>query len=377
MLACARREMTDRDHAAVTHAIMAGVNWKFLLDECRRHGLLPLLSFHLTHEPAKEIPADIPDSLREELSSNAFEMLRWTRELVAILEEFAANGIIGLPYKGPALASLAYGDISLRQTGDLDIFVRRRDFSRASALLSARGYRSAYPLSAARRTALHASGHHELFTDSNDSHVELHWRTMKNTFPFDFNHDALWDRAETVDLGGVSVPSISRSDLLLMLAVHGSCHAWARLEWVASYGELMRQTPDNDWEIILDRARQSRSERVVLVAIALASELLDIPIPHFVAQNLDKRWDERRLAERMIHRLRFGAADSPNDVGYQFAMCEGPKEKLRLALAGLFTPSYEEWALVDLPDPLYPLYYAVRPFRLMRSYIFRHREAND
>jgi hypothetical protein len=44
-----------------------------------------------------------------------------------------------VPFKGPALAVQAYGDLSLRQYDDLDLLIHEADVPRAYQLLIANG----------------------------------------------------------------------------------------------------------------------------------------------------------------------------------------------------------------------------------------------
>ena len=48
---------------------------------------------------------------------------------------FEKYDIQALAFKGPTLAQNAYGDITLRQFGDLDILIRKKDRSRMVSIL--------------------------------------------------------------------------------------------------------------------------------------------------------------------------------------------------------------------------------------------------
>ena len=58
-----------------------------------------------------------------------------TVELNKILKLLKANNIDTIPYKGPVLASLAYGDIALRQFQDLDISINQSDIFKTKDIL--------------------------------------------------------------------------------------------------------------------------------------------------------------------------------------------------------------------------------------------------
>ena len=55
--------------------------------------------------------------------------------------------------------------------------------------------------------------------------------------------------------------------------------------WVCDFAELLHSSPI-DWLTILDRAQRSQSSRPLLLAIALASTLLDAPAPAALIRQL-------------------------------------------------------------------------------------------
>jgi Uncharacterised nucleotidyltransferase len=88
----------------------------------------------------------IPKSGQAELQSNFLANVQnsffLTAELLKLLALFETHSISAVPFKGPILAASVYGNLSLRQFGDLDIFVHKEDIARAARLLVSQGYRS-------------------------------------------------------------------------------------------------------------------------------------------------------------------------------------------------------------------------------------------
>ena len=82
---------------------------------------------------------------------NSLHNLFMTGELFKLLDLFGAHGIGAIPYKGPTLAALAYGNLALREFDDLDLLLPERDIPRARDLLIAQGFRPGYTLTRARR----------------------------------------------------------------------------------------------------------------------------------------------------------------------------------------------------------------------------------
>src|SRR5205085_1153465 len=82
--------------------------------------------------------------------ANAARAIQLTDALFDLLDRFAKAHIQAIPFKGPTLAATAYGDLSLRQAGDLDLLVHRSDIVRAADLLEALGHRPFFPTSTPR-----------------------------------------------------------------------------------------------------------------------------------------------------------------------------------------------------------------------------------
>ncbi len=69
-------------------------------------------------------------------------------ELIRIIQLLEKNSIETLAFKGPTLSQMAYRDITLRQYGDLDILVRKKDIYKLDTLLKEHGYQRVLNLSA-------------------------------------------------------------------------------------------------------------------------------------------------------------------------------------------------------------------------------------
>jgi hypothetical protein len=63
------------------------------------------------------------------------------KELLRLLDTFKADNIMAVPFKGPLLAVAIYGDMLLRECGDLDFLIKRKDVRIAINLLVSLGYR--------------------------------------------------------------------------------------------------------------------------------------------------------------------------------------------------------------------------------------------
>jgi hypothetical protein len=143
------------------------------------------------------------------------ESLLLAGRLIELTDLFAAAGVTAIPYKGPTLGSLAYGNLALRSFVDLDFIVPQRDLLRASQLLVAQGF-SAYPdptaAEAASFLARFHPGQYAFVSYSKAFHVELHTEHTLRYLPVPLDWEGLSRRLISVSLGGRQVKTFSVED---------------------------------------------------------------------------------------------------------------------------------------------------------------------
>jgi hypothetical protein len=143
----------------------------------------------------------------------------WCGELKGLLRSFHAEGIPAIPLKGPALAERIYGGTSLRTNSDLDILVRKSDFSQAQVLLERLGF-----------AAKEFDRYHQPWLRGTTM-VELHDDVVDPRW-FDFHIPTAWKFAEPTEFQGVPTFRLSDEDEFLFLAIHGVRHEFDRLTFV-------------------------------------------------------------------------------------------------------------------------------------------------
>ncbi|RRS30903.1 MAG: hypothetical protein P794_05210 [Epsilonproteobacteria bacterium (ex Lamellibrachia satsuma)] len=104
-------------------------------------------------------------------------------ELLKIMQLLEKNSIEALAFKGPTLSQMAYGDITLRQFGDLDILVDEKDAFQAAELMSKNGHVAILPLTIlSNKTCLHTAKDFSLMSTPGGVHTELHWRLFERRY---------------------------------------------------------------------------------------------------------------------------------------------------------------------------------------------------
>jgi hypothetical protein len=259
---------------------------------------------------------------------------------------------------------------------DLDLLVRRADASRALELLLQRGYHLPENVSARQAQVLIRDYILvELDGEGARPHIELHQAfTLK--FPIgELDLDVMLRDLRPVPLAGLQVPTFAPEDLLLVLCFHGGRHLWERLAWLADITELIR-VQELDWDYLFARAARFRSTRVLLLGLALSQELLDASLPPRVAARVQADRTALKLATEVRARL-FGPDDRHSfSLGlpfhlFQLRAMDQLRGKVNYVYRSIVVPAPEDWRAVALPDPLFPLYYAIRPVRLAAAYALR------
>ena len=367
LLLVARRELNAERRAELRRLLQQEINWEYLFASAQAHGVLPLLHNHLA---ATMAPSKVLSRLKRESVANSQNVLHLIAKQLRVVKLFKDNGIPVALFKGPLLAQMAYGEIGLRQAGDIDILInRRRDFDHAKALLESLGYEMSPRLTPAQ-LASHLSNHCELqfMRDEWFTVVDLHWELAPRSFVFNLRAEDVMSRLQQVSLAGTTVETFGAEDLVLYLAMHGAKHLWRRLEWIVSLAESI---PDNlNWNLLVQRAEHAHATRMLALGLRLVEKFSDLNIPAHVFDNVDADRAMQRMSEQVAAQLfnTFGAADSTETNLYNLRIMDRKRDAFISALRAIFVPTLPDWQALALPAPLHSLYYAFRPLRLSKVY---------
>jgi hypothetical protein len=360
LLSVARR---DVDHTLVRLQL----DWDYVVATARAHGLLPLLQKDIGTSAL--VPGHILSCLKREAVANSQSMLHLAGKQLRVYKLFKEHGIPVAIFKGALLAQMAYGEMSLRQAGDIDMLIHGRDFAQARLLLESLGYEMTPRLTSAQLSS-HLSNHCEIqfMRDEWFTVIDLHWDLAPRSFVFGLKADEVMSRLQTVSLAGSSVETFGAEDLLLYQAMHGAKHLWRRLEWISSLAESVRATPAIDWDVLVNRAANAHATRILALGLRLVEQFSDVPVP--VVGSIDKDSAMQRMAAGIHAQIfnTFGYADSTETNLYNLRIMDRKRDVLISALRSIFVPTLPDWQALALPSSLHPLYYAYRPLRLSKVY---------
>jgi hypothetical protein len=359
-------DLHEKNLSHIRSLIATGLDWDSLLRLADQHGTTSLLYQNLA-PVGKPIPSAVLTSLRESYERNIHKTLFLARELIRVLDCLDRLGVDVIPYKGVVLSEVYYGDMALRLSGDMDLFVRKQDVARIKRAVRDLGYTPRVIVPENAEADYIASGYECTFDSPLGKNLlELQWALQPRFYAVDFDMDGLFERAVSVTVAGRRVKTPSPGDLLLILSMHAAKHVWGRLIWMCDIAQILKLEHLN-WDWIQSHSRDLGIERILHITLLLTSRFLEanIPAPIEAAILADK--EANAFAERIAVSVAAGVTYEEEQLSYfrlMMRLRERRRDRLRFFTRLTFTPGPGEWAAVDLPKPLFPLYRVVRLARL-------------
>jgi hypothetical protein len=348
-----------------------GINWASFIVSVGRQAVLPLVYKTLKTRFPNAIPEQVFNQLRTRYATNLGRNILLTRELLRIVDLLQAHGVRALPVKGPSLAVFAYGDLGLRSFGDLDVLVQRSDVERVRAALTAEGFFPVLELPREEEPRFLRFHFERAFGHADRPLLlEIHWALDYPCFSFAAAPERLWDRCATLTVEGKPIPSLAPEDLLIYLCAHGARHRWQRLAWICDVAELIRTCRSLRWGDIVTRAEKSGSARMLALGLFLAYDLLGAVLPHEVVERVTRDGVVQVLAGEVKESL-FMEPELLLDGGDPEVNFFFIRTMLRLGdkvkgfLTDIMVPNAFELGLLPSRTFVFPLYFLVRPIRLM------------
>jgi Uncharacterised nucleotidyltransferase len=356
----------ESDPYRIQFLLLQPLDWHELLRLADHHGVTSLLYQNLAplHD---RVPSAALAALRQSYETNIRKSLFLTRELMRILDCLAALAVEVVPYKGVVMSEVYYGDMALRQSGDMDLFVRKQDVARIKTVVRDFGYTPRVFVPEDAEEDYIASGYECTFdSPAGKNLLELQWALQPRFYAVDFDMDGLFERAVSVTFAGRTVKTPSPEDLLLVLSMHAAKHVWGRIIWLCDISQILKRA-DLNWGWILSQARSLGIERILHITLLLADRLLGPAIPSTLEASIRADKSAQMFAEQIAISVAAGVTYEEEQVSYfrlMMRLRERRRDRLRFLTRLAFTPGPGEWEAVRFPKPLFPLYRLVRLARL-------------
>jgi hypothetical protein len=271
------------------------VDWTEVIAFAARHRIEGLLVEALGRAGVVS-PREAIDSLRARAVSAARLALRQAVEAVRLQSALDRAGIDNLVIKGVVLDMLAWRRIGLKQAWDIDLLVGTADARLAAGILAGEGYVLTTPgkLDDHESWDLWLAHAKEcgLVHPQTGLVVELHWRLADPALLPTLGPGSPYRWVALTQT--LAVRTLAAEETFAYLCVHGACHAWSRLKWLADLAAIIAPLEPRQKLALHRRAIALGGGRCSAVALALCERLLGVGLPDELSRAV--RGDPRTLA---------------------------------------------------------------------------------
>jgi len=377
LIACCQTEPSEDDKKFILSHLSQVTNyecpvgkypWATLITTAAQHGILPLVYKTLKKRYADHLPEQLLVDLKSSYTQIAQRNILMSAELIRIVKLLENNDIKTLAFKGPTLAQMVFGDITLRQFGDLDFLIKKKDLQKVTKLFRDQGYKPLLELTKVQENTWYKYAKDMSFIHPKKGlHVEMHWLLLDNDYPLQVDLDAIWEQPQDVNLNGRQIQTFSTESLLIYLCIHGSKHLWERIGWVKDIDQMIR-TQTIDWNRIIPELKKSGFERMVFLGLYLSQKLFQTHLPDSIKEALQKEKNLPKLTCFVLSNW-----EDPKNMFLNTAamlrLFPSVKMKILYLHKIILKPSNSEYRFIDLSKGFYWVYYFVRPYLLLKKYL--------
>jgi hypothetical protein len=278
--ACSRWPPSETRSNSIRAAAKAPVDWERFLGIVDRHRIWGLARQGLTQAGVAP-PAKIDRALSAKNSAVSRRNLALAAETARLCRLFRDAALPAVFVKGVTLSVLAYGDIAIKHSRDIDILVSPVQLMEARAMLERAGYALKHPLPALTETQLgllvRDGKEWEFLREASEIATELHWSLTANGLlmrDVDVSCPLV-----AVRVGDAEIPTFRIEELFVYLCVHGAEHSWSRIKWLADLAALLATIPSTDIEGLYRAAQRRGSGRCAAQALLLCTRMLGVELP--------------------------------------------------------------------------------------------------
>lgn len=368
LLCCARTKVNEGIKEKIISLIDDKFDWQHLLDIASRHRLKPLLYYNLNAICPKLVHEDTLKELKDSFNANVCKNLMLTGELIKVLNLLESEGITAIPYKGPVLASMAYGNIGLREFRDLDIFIDKSDVLNAKNIIISQGYELYNPIKIEDSFYMKLEPEYQFINKNIGIIIEVKWKFEGNFFSFSDSNN-LSNKLNTFDFNIFKIKTFSPVNQLLILCIHSAKHDWSSLSWICDISEFI-SNGNIDLLETLKKAEKLGLKRILLINLSLARIFFDLELPDEILYCLNSNHYVKKFSFQIKKRL-FEQNKSINLFEKFFLDLrkrENRFDSVKDCINGLTKPTYADFKEVPLPEFLFLLYYLIRPILLLKRY---------
>jgi hypothetical protein len=194
--------------------IPEGVNWRELGKVAARNKMAAFLLRGLDRRVG-DVPPEFWTALEKQHEATVHVNTRNLMTLRLLVPALGAHRVDGVVFKGPCAQRLVHGDFFMKPSSDVDLLVSGRNFDKVGRILADSGFAVAEECMSPW-WKLFLGEQHFLTTNPTLMPIDLHYRTQQPGCPAPRRADAFLSGSVTVMVGGMKVPTLSRTNSTLL-----------------------------------------------------------------------------------------------------------------------------------------------------------------
>ena len=377
---CCKTELSENEISFILSFIQThDAEFKRIIELALAHRIVPLvykclhkLDSDKVFEKANQSVEYLLSNLKSLYLQIARRNMLMSAELIRIIKLLESNDIKPLALKGPALSQMAYGDITLRQYGDLDILVDEKDLFKAATIIAENNYVPDVELDYFNNKALlDVSSDLGLCHATNHTYIELHWKLFRKQLFVTLDGLDVRSNPAIVKIQGKEIETLKSELLLVYLCSHGSKHMWERIQWIVDVDRLISSLDTIEWDLVWRYAKETHSINTLLLGLSISQELFDTKLPASVETEIA---NDQNIELLKVHTLQLlndepTAQDSQlssmfKKFQYHSRLYDSFPERVKYYFSYFVKITPDDVLNINLPAKLHFLYFIIRPFRL-------------
>ena len=339
------------------------------------------------------ISEELKISLKNELHSITLQNFEIAKETERIVKKLTTVGITAIPYKGVAYSKQFYGDISMRESTDIDLAIDASDLLAIKPQFEEDGYAIAAGMeNPVKASTTYYTENKDLcfdkVTSNHQFHVELHWMVTHPRYQAPTNLNKI-NIAETVEseLGGTSLRFLEPTEHLRATLLHHLLHdgmEYLKLLVDITQAQMaIRSSPqeaeklnNQDVKITLLNEKIAELEQHYNIEPILQAinklfgigQISGIQTKNSIKKSVIDYCLQSNIGRYQRHRPLSLLGHYSRSLHNRVRFIKNKKDQRRFQqsyIHGLIKPGLGEREWIPLPSYLHGLYYLIRPLRIL------------
>jgi len=323
-------------------------------------------------------PEQFKTLLKNELHSITLKNFELAKETETIVKKLEAGNILAIPYKGVSFSKQFYGDISMRESSDIDLAIDPTSLLAIKPLLEEDGYVVAAGMEEPTKASINYYIENkdlcfDKATTKEHFHIELHWMITHPNYQAPVNLNKI-DTCQILEseLAGTQLKFLEPAEHFRAALLHHLLHDGME------YLKLLVDIAQAQSILITGSVNEKISQleqhyNVVSIFLAIedlfgVGQVSKLPSNNPLSASISDYCLRSTIGRYQRHRVFSLIGHYQRTLRNRVRFIKSKKDKCLFQLSylhGLIKPGLGEREWIPLPSHLHGLYYLIRPIRIL------------